>query len=87
VRSKGTAGQEQLCSDPLHKFPRPHHSTEGRYVPHNSSRGTRICEPVAAVGNHAGKMSYGCTCIVRPDGLIVSRAAERTEEVIVFDLA
>lgn len=39
------------------------------------------------VGDHAGKTSYGCTCIVRPDGLIVSRATERTEEVVVFDLA
>ena len=30
--------------------------------------------------------SYGCTVIVRPDGMVVSRAAELAEDVAVFDL-
>ena len=28
------------------------------------------------VGTHRDKMSYGCTCIVRPDGVVVQRAIE-----------
>ncbi len=38
------------------------------------------------VGTNRDKMSYGCTCIVRPDGVVVQRAAEGVEEVVMFDL-
>lgn len=38
------------------------------------------------VGEHEGKLSYGCTCIVQPDGLVVRRSPEGMEDVIAFDL-
>jgi predicted amidohydrolase len=34
-----------------------------------------------------GRLSYGCTLIIRPDGSIASRAAELAEDVAIFDLA
>ncbi|BBK41811.1 hypothetical protein STVA_18310 [Allostella vacuolata] len=39
------------------------------------------------VGEHGGRVSFGCTLIVRPDGEIVARAAEGREGVALFDLA
>ncbi|GGC64385.1 carbon-nitrogen hydrolase family protein [Undibacterium terreum] len=38
------------------------------------------------VGEYAGKMSYGCTCIVNPAGDIVRQAAEGEEAVVLCDL-
>ncbi len=38
------------------------------------------------VGEYDGKISYGCTCIVRPDGRVVKCAAEGIEDVVMFDL-
>jgi len=37
-------------------------------------------------GYHANEMSYGCTCIVRPDGEVVTRVNELQEGVATFDL-
>jgi predicted amidohydrolase len=39
------------------------------------------------VGTHNELVSYGCTCIVAPDGRVVRRAAEGSEGSIVSDLA
>ncbi len=38
------------------------------------------------VGTHGEKISYGCTCIIQPDGQVVKRVAEGIEGNIVFDL-
>jgi predicted amidohydrolase len=38
------------------------------------------------VGEHEGKISHGCTCIVAPDGRVVARVAEGQEGVAVFDI-
>ena len=38
------------------------------------------------VGQHNNQLSYGCTCIVHPDGMIVQQAPERTEHVILYNL-
>jgi predicted amidohydrolase len=37
-------------------------------------------------GQHDGLVSYGCTMVVRPDGVIVARATESEEGLAVFDL-
>jgi predicted amidohydrolase len=37
-------------------------------------------------GYHANEMSYGCTCIIRPDGEVVARVTELREGVAMFDL-
>ena len=37
-------------------------------------------------GEQGEKLSYGCTCIVRPDGTVVERVPEGVEGKIVFDL-
>ncbi|MFI5015537.1 MAG: carbon-nitrogen hydrolase family protein [Hyphomicrobiales bacterium] len=44
-----------------------------------------VSADVAGQGDD-GWFSYGCTVIVRPDGMVVSRAAELAEDVAVFDL-
>jgi 5-aminopentanamidase len=38
------------------------------------------------VGEHGEKVSYGCTCIVQPDGQVVKRVAEGIEGSILFDI-
>jgi predicted amidohydrolase len=38
------------------------------------------------VGHHGNQMSYGCTCIVSPNGDVVSRAPEEAEAAVRFDL-
>jgi predicted amidohydrolase len=38
-------------------------------------------------GYHANEMSYGCTCIVGPDGEVVARATELREDIAMFDLS
>lgn len=38
------------------------------------------------VGRSDGKISYGCTCIVSPAGLVVSRVDEGLEGVATFDI-
>lgn len=39
------------------------------------------------VGEQDGKISYGCTCIVRPDGVVVSKVDESAEGQIFYDLS
>jgi predicted amidohydrolase len=38
------------------------------------------------VGQYQNQLSYGCTCIVRPDGVIVQQAPEGAEQAILYDL-
>jgi len=38
------------------------------------------------VGEHEGKISHGCTCIVAPDGTIVASVAEGQAGIAVFDI-
>jgi predicted amidohydrolase len=38
------------------------------------------------VGAQGSKQSYGCTCVVRPDGAIVGQVPEETEGVVIQDL-
>ena len=38
------------------------------------------------VGRHGQKRSYGCTCVVNADGVVMARVAEGAEGVIVHDM-
>lgn len=38
-------------------------------------------------GECPGKMSYGCTAVVQPDGSVARQAQEGTEEALIFDLS
>jgi predicted amidohydrolase len=38
------------------------------------------------VGEHGDKVSHGCTCILRPDGLVAERVAEGIEGAVMVDL-
>lgn len=38
------------------------------------------------VGSHSTQLSYGCTCIVAPDGTVVAHVEEGHEGVVLFDL-
>jgi predicted amidohydrolase len=39
------------------------------------------------VGHHGNQMSYGCTCIVSPNGDVVTRTPEEEEAAVLFDLS
>jgi hypothetical protein len=39
------------------------------------------------VGHHGNQMSYGCTCIVSPNGDVVTRAPEEVEAAVLFNLS
>jgi predicted amidohydrolase len=39
------------------------------------------------IGEHERKISHGCTCVVQPDGQVVRRAFEGSEDILVCDLA
>jgi predicted amidohydrolase len=39
------------------------------------------------VGHHGNQMSYGCPCIVSPNGDVVTRAPEEAEAAVLFDLS
>jgi predicted amidohydrolase len=39
------------------------------------------------VGHYGNQMSYGCSCIVSPNGDVVTRAPEEEEAAVLFDLS
>ena len=84
-------GARILCY-PLNNMLRPRNADEWRKKSIENLKqiaATTGCWVVSSdvVGRHDDLVSYGCTCIVSPDGQVVERADEGHEGIVSFDLA
>jgi predicted amidohydrolase len=84
-------GARLLCY-PLNNMLLPKNATKwrSRSVSNLQARAVETgCWVVSSdvVGPHGNQMSYGCTCIVSPNGDVVTRAPEEAEAAVLFDLS
>jgi predicted amidohydrolase len=88
VRRQGA----QLLCYPLSNMLRPKNATKWRSKSVSNLQARAIetgCWVMSSdvVGHHGNQMSYGCTCIVSPNGDVVTRAPEEAEAAVLFDLS
>jgi 5-aminopentanamidase len=83
-------GAQLLCY-PLNNMLLPKNATKWRFKSVSNLQARAVetgCWVMSSdvVGHHGNQMSYGCTCIVSPNGDVVTRAPEEEEAAVLFDL-
>jgi predicted amidohydrolase len=90
ARRLSESGAELLCY-PLSNMMRPETAAKWRRLSLENlqARARQTgCWVMSAdvIGRHGGRVSHGCTAIVRPDGEVAARVAEDVEGAALFDL-